>query len=204
MEMLASHTVRRKKGVSSSQHPPTQSLHPISTHNQARSLSHGGLRHSHLDVLSLHALPLHKRRAHNAHRARRHTNIKCLRQAQVVSSQHAWQELLLDLVLQLGCANAEHKGRVEVGHDGVQVLDELVGEDVLADGDEEGAAEGLAEHHGGGADGDVFGRENGLHRDEDLLHAEAHAGAEEELVTDPLCGVGVGFEGGEEAGADGH
>lgn len=93
---------------------------------------------------------------------------------------------------------------VEVRHDGGEVLDHLVCEDVLGDGDEERAAKGLGEHHDGGADGDVGGGEDGLYGDEGLLHAETYAGAEDELVPDPFGRAAGDFERAEETGADGH
>lgn len=83
-------------------------------------------------------------------------------------------------------------------------MEKLVGEDVLADGDEEGAAEGLREHHDGCADGDIVLGQRGLDGNKRLLHAEADTCTEDKLVADPLGRVGVSLEGGQEAGANGH
>lgn len=162
------------------------------------------LRRPHHNLLPLHALPLHKRRAENRHRRRRHRHVERLRQRGIVRHQHAIYEALFDLVLDFRGAHREHDRRVEIRDDGFKVGEQGVGEDVLADGDEQGAAQRLRKHDDGGPDGDVLFRQGRLHRDEHLLHAEADACAEDELVADPFRGRGVGFEGGEEPRADGH
>ena len=106
-------------------------------------------------------------------------------------------------MFQLSGANLDDSRRFDAG-DMPQSFDEFVGEDILADGDEERAAELLHEHDEGDTRGSVPAGEDGLRGEGGLLHAEAEAEAEEDLVADPFGVHGVRPESGDEAGADGH
>lgn len=70
--------------------------------------------------------------------------------------------------------------------EGRESHEQVVGEDVLGCGDEDGPAEGLGEDDEGGAYGDVVEREDGLRCHKGLVHAEAGAEAEEGLVANPF------------------
>lgn len=84
-----------------------------------------------------------------------------------------------------------------------QAGDERAREEVLADGEEDGAAELLGEEDERDAEGHVGARQRVLGREVGGSEAAADAQAEEDLVADPL-GVGGGWgEGREEAGAGG-
>ena len=71
----------------------------------------------------------------------------------------------------VGGAGVDDDERVDGGGEAGQFLDQGVGEDVLGDGDADGAAEGVEENGDGAADGDVDFLEHGLHRDEGDLDA---------------------------------
>lgn len=92
---------------------------------------------------------------------------------------------------------------MDVGRVDDDLGQQAVVENVLANGDEERAAEGLEEHAHRCAGGHVLEREDGLDRDQGLLHAEADAEAVDDLVADPHAVAGADLEGGQEAGADG-
>lgn len=162
------------------------------------------LRGSHDNLLALHALPLDEGSAEDGDGGGGDADVEGLGQRGVVRREYAGDELLVDLVLELGGADAEDEGGVEIRDNGLEVSYESVGEHVLSDGDEEGAAEGLREHHDGSADRNVLLGEGSLHSDKHLLHAETDTGTEDELVTDPLRRVGVCLEGGQQTGTDGH
>lgn len=75
--------------------------------------------------------------------------------------------------------------------------------DVLADGDEDGAREGLEEGDDGGADSDVLLREHGRRAHERQVHGEADAEAVDQLVADLRGRGGVDAPRGHEPRADG-
>ena len=174
--------------------------HPhIKTHPKRSSTPH---RPAHLHPLD--TAPLHKNHAKRTQARHRHGDVPSLRQGLVVRHLHLRQQGFRHGVLETRRADVQDQLRAgELGHLAADVAHELVVEDVLGDGDHEGAAEGVEEHAHGGGGGDVAQGEDGLHGDEGLLHAEAHAQAEDDLVADPLRVGGGGLEGGEEAGADG-
>ena len=107
-------------------------------------------------------------------------------------------------MLELSCTGAKYDTGIEIGHNAGQVLDELVGEDVLANRDEESAAKSLEEHHGSGANGNVFCGKRCLNSNQDLLHTETDTSTEDELVANPLRGTTVDFHRCEQTGANGH
>lgn len=154
-----------------------------------------------LDLLD--APPLNPRRSENAETRHGQRNRERLDQRAVVRLQHPRQRIRAQRVPQLRRASANNGLRPDVGRDAAHALDELVGEDVLADGDEDGAAELLGEEHDGDADGDVLPGQHALDCDVGLLHAEAEAEAEKDLVADPVGVAAVGLERGEHASADG-
>ena len=84
-----------------------------------------------------------------------------------------------------------------------EILDEFLGEDVLADGNKDGATELLGEEHQGKTEGNILTGKDGLRGQLGRLHPWADAEAVDDLVADPGCGGGRGGEGCEEAGTDG-
>lgn len=109
-----------------------------------------------------------------------------------------------DDVLELRRTRRQDDCWVKVRNYNLQIAEQLVGEDVLRNGDEERATESLREHDDGGTDGDVCLWEHRLDGNEGLLHAEADTKTEHGLVADPLRVTGVRSEGGEQACANGH
>ena len=84
------------------------------------------------------------------------------------------------------------------------LLDELVGEDVLRDGDGDGATEAVKEDGDGVARGHVLCAKHDLDGDEGDLDTGAGAEAGDDLVADPAAGVGAHAKRGEHAAADGE
>ena len=78
----------------------------------------------------------------------------------------------------------------------------VVLEDGVADGDEDGAADGLGGDDGGGADGYLFERKGGLHGGKALLDCHADASGREEFIANPHCSACCGLKGSDEAAAD--
>lgn len=62
----------------------------------------------------------------------------------------------------------------------------------------------MDEEQGRSSNGHVFERKHGLRRNDSLLEAKAGTDSEEDGVANPDAGAGVGFEGGDQASADGH
>lgn len=89
----------------------------------------------------------------------------------IILDKDGWQIIPWDDAAQVGGAGVGDGFGVEVMDDAGQAGYEILAEDVLTDGDEDGAAKLLAEKDEGNGDGDVGGRENGLNRDGGVLHA---------------------------------
>lgn len=119
-------------------------------------MTDGGLsRATHLNLLALDAPPLNDGAANDARGGHDGSDEEGLRQGVAVRQSDAGKDVRGDGGLDGGGAGAEDDERVDGGCVLGEALDELVGEDVLADGDEESAAEGLGEDDDGGAGGDV-------------------------------------------------
>lgn len=159
---------------------------------------------SHLDILSFHRFPFHEGSANDGHCTRGDGDVEGLREGLVVGGDDAVEETRRDGIFELRGADGEDEACIEIWDYGAEVMDELVGEDVLADGNEEGATKSLGKHHDSCTDGNVGAGKRRLHGDEWLLHAETDASTEDELISDPFGMVSIGLESRKEAGANGH
>lgn len=160
------------------------------------------LSSSHLNLLSLDRVPRHQDGAEQRQRTKSSSDVKGIGNGAVVGLAHNGDKLGLDGLGEASSAVLDDVEGVEAGSD--EVGGELVLEDVLGDADEESTAEGLGEHHDGGADSNVSVFEGGLDGNHGLLHADADTEAEEDLVADPFAVAGVDFKGGEETSTNGH
>ena len=156
-----------------------------------------------LFALPLHTPPLHGQRPHRRETRRGQSDRVRVRQRPIVRHQHRAEVSRGDQVPDLGRPRVHHVERIQPRH-AAQAGDQAVGEDRLRDGDEHGAAERLREEHQRGPDRDVAPREHRLRGQVRLLHPQAEADAEDDLVGDPRGGAGVRAEGGQQAGADAH
>ena len=115
------------------------------------------------------------------------------------------QVFRLNDVSEIRGARIDHHACVQAWHFcRKQSCNQATREHVLADRDKHGPAKLLAKEHQRYAGGNVDLVEASLRRHGALLHAEADAEADEDLVADPLGVAGVSVEGREEAGGDGY
>ena len=161
-------------------------------------------RGSGLDLLALDALPLDADGAKDCQHGGGDGDVECPREGLVVHDQHLCYIVCGDDCADQRGAGVENLVGVEVGHGLQEALEQLVGLDVLGDGDHDGAAEGLAEDDDGGAGGHVGLLQDCLHGDQGQLHAAADADAIDDLVADPGGVVGADLEGRHETGANAH
>ena len=155
-------------------------------------------------LLPPNTIPLHAQTGHKRQPRHRNRRNKHLPQRLIIQIQQRRQTRRRDRVAERGRALLQHNPDIHAGNRVVVVLvEEVVLQQRVADGDKNAAAEGLRRDDGGGADGHVFERQRGLHRGEALLDREAEAGGGEDLVADPGGGAGGDVEGGDEAAADG-
>lgn len=150
----------------------------------------------------LHRRPLHHRRPEHRHRARHNRNDKHLDQRIIIRLQRATPVRRGDHALKRRRAGARDARRVDAG-DAREIRRQAIVEHGLGDGDEDGAAEILAEQHQGHAHGDVAAGEDDLGGEGGLLEAEADAEAEQDLRADPERVRGGRGEELEEGGAGG-
>lgn len=156
-------------------------------------------------VHPLDGFPLHPDGAENGEASHDECDLKDFDQCGIIRHKNLRHESGWDDTAQLGSARSDDAARVETGDPKSQkIRDEVVGEDVLTNGDEERASEQLDEHDRGGSDGDVIESENGLSGDSGLLEAEASAQTEDDLIPNPYPRGTVDPEACDEAGADGH
>lgn len=163
------------------------------------------LSSGHLNGLALDGVPGHKDGAEDGGGTKSGGNVKGVGDGTVVGDLDGFEGGTSQSGGDFGGTEGDDLGGVEardVG--GGDVGNELVGEDVLGDADEESATKGLGKHHDGSADGDVIGGERGLDSNHGLLHAHTDTHAEDELVSDPVGGGSVDGEGGQETSANAH
>ena len=98
----------------------------------------------------------------------------------------------------------DNRCRVDTRSELGNLLDQCVGEDVLRNGDGNGAAKRVEEYCYSVASWHVLLVEHDLHRDKGDLHTGAGANAGEDLEADPCGGAAVDLEGVEHAAADGE
>ena len=110
----------------------------------------------------------------------------------------------VDDILDLGCTSGCNKCRVVRWNSLDDVGDQFVGEDVLRNGDEEGASEDLNEHHDCRSGGNIINMENCLNGHKRLLEAHSGSKAEDDLIPNPHRMTSRGGEGGQEACSYGH
>ena len=149
---------------------------------------------AHIEFLPFHTLPLEPQRKQERQARAGDREDERRRDGQIVRGEHAGQlGGRRDLPDMCG-AGANDGPRIDAG--GVQgdLLDEGVGEDVLGDGDGDGAAERVEEDGDRVADWHVLLAQHDLHRDKGDLHARARAEARQDLVADPRCGRRVDFQ----------
>ncbi|TLS21088.1 uncharacterized protein PpBr36_10493 [Pyricularia pennisetigena] len=142
-------------------------------------------RHAHLDLPPLDAPPLDGEASKHARRRQARTHQEGLGQRVAVAPDDPGQEFFGYRGAEVGGPRGEDDFWVQAREHGLEVGDQLVDKDALGDGDEQGAAQTLHKDDDGGAHGHVLEVEHGLHGDDGLLHAEAHAGAGNDLVSDP-------------------
>nr|POE94412.1 hypothetical protein CFP56_16652 [Quercus suber] len=133
-----------------------------------------------LDLLALDGLPLDQAGADGGERGEGDGDVEGVLDGGVVGDEDGGQVLGGDVGLEVGGTGVEDVVGVEAGRGRHEAGEEGVGEDVLRDGDEEGAAEGLGEDDDRGADGHVGRGQHRLRGDEALLGADAEAEAVED------------------------
>ncbi len=127
-----------------------------------------------------HALPFHGQAADDRGGRTRHADFHGVGEGGVVRDQHLGQVSSGDDIAQVGRARADDHGGGNLGNGAegcAEFLDEGLREDVLPDGDEDGAAEALEEEHDGYAYHDILLGKTSLGCHAGLLHSESETEA---------------------------
>lgn len=147
--------------------------------------------------------PLLKNGANSRQTSHGHGNVPGIGEGGIVSLLHPGEQTGRHLLLQRRGTNVENDGGIHTRSVLGDFGDETVVKDILCHRHEQGASKGLHEHDQGCAGRNVLERKDGLHGDQGLLHAKAHAESVDDLIPNPLLGPGVGGKGGEKTCADG-
>ena len=153
---------------------------------------------------TFNALPFHSDGSNDREARDSQGNIVRVYQRAVVSVKYLGEIRCSNNLSEFGSSRVDDHLSVEVGCRASQALDQLVGEDVLTNGDKDSTAQRLCKEHQGDTSGDVFAYQDGLGSHTGLLHAESDAETVEELIPDPLRMTCCRRERGNETGSDGH
>lgn len=133
-------------------------------------------------LIALHTPPLRSQAPNDRQTRQDHTHQKALSERFVVRLQHCRRScssvLFRDRRLQSRHAICNHECSVDPGSLAAQLLQQLGRKEILADGQEDGAAEALRQEQRRGPERDVGARDDCLHRRERHLHAKTGTEAE--------------------------
>ena len=124
---------------------------------------------THLDLLALHTLPLNSGRANNCRSSHDSRNEEGVSKSVVVCQCDTRKHVLFDRVLNARCSDVENDRRIHAWCILCEALGELVGEDVLTNGNEKSATKCLDKNDDTSSDGHFGNIKNGLDGNKRLL-----------------------------------
>ena len=150
----------------------------------------GHTRLGRLALLSLDALPFHHRGSQDHASAEYSCKNESYCQGVAVRRNDSIELVLRHYATVRGRASVNDSFGVQALNSG-ETVDELAGEDVLTDGNEDGAAKLLHEEHQRCAKRNVIKRQDCLRRQVGGLEATTNANAVKDLVANPVAAAGV-------------